>query len=402
MISVEEALARVTAAFRPLGSERVPLSAACGRVLAEDVKAALSQPPAAVSSMDGYAVRAADTAKVPASLNVVGEAPAGRAYAGTLKPGEAVRIFTGGPLPEGADAIVIQERAKTENGRVEILEVPIPGKFIRPEGLDFKAGETGLSKGRQLTPRDIGLAAAMGASEVTVSRKPRIAVLATGDELVPPGQKPGPNQIVSSNGPALSAFIAAQGAEPLDLGIAGDSIPALKSAAERAMGADMLVTTGGVSVGDYDLVQDAFAEIGFSANFWQVAMRPGKPLLFGRIGQLPMLGFPGNPVSAIVCAIVYMRPAIRIMLGAGAEPGTVRVARLARGLGANDHRQDYLRAKLSFDGAGAAIAEPFERQDSSMLAYLAGAECLVVRPPHAPPIAAGGMVPIILLSSAAA
>lgn len=402
MISVEEALARITAAFRPLEPERVPLTQALGRVLAADVKAGVSQPPVAVSAMDGYAVRAADIESVPVTLRVTGAAPAGQAFTGVVKPGEAVRIFTGGPVPEGADAIVIQENTKAGGASVTVLERPTPGRFIRPAGLDFKAGETGLAKGRRLTARDIGLAAAMNVAELPVTRKPRVAVLATGSELVPPGGSPGPSQIISSNGPAMAAFIAAQGAEAVDLGIAGDSIAALKSAGERAKGMDLLVTTGGVSVGDHDLVREAFAEIGFSADFWQVAMRPGKPLLFGRIGEMPVLGFPGNPVSAIVCAVVYLRPAIAVMLGAEAETAPLRSARLARDLGANDHRQDYLRAKLSFDGQGHAVAEPYERQDSSMLAFLAGADCLVLRPPMAPPLEAGSEVPIILLGASAA
>lgn len=402
MISVEEALTRITAAFRRLGSERVPLARALGRVLAEDVKAAVNQPPVAVSAMDGYAVRAADIPQAPVTLRVTGEAPAGRAFEGAVNPGEAVRIFTGGPVPEGADAIVIQEKTRREDRAVEVQERPEPGRFIRPAGLDFKAGETGLRKGRRLTARDIGLAAAMNVPELTVTRKPRVAVLTTGDELVPPGGRPGPGQIISSNGPALAAFIAAQGAEAADLGIAGDSIAALKAAAEQAKGSDLLVTTGGVSVGDHDLVREALSEVGFSADFWQVAMRPGKPLLFGHIGKLPVLGFPGNPVSAIVCSVVYLRPAIEIMLGAEAEPPLLRTARLAHDLGANDHRQDYLRAKLSFNSDGEAVAEPFDRQDSAMLAFLAGADCLVVRPPMAPPVKAGSPVPIIVLAGSAA
>jgi molybdopterin molybdotransferase len=400
MISVEEALDRILGAFQPLESERVPLSQASGRVLAEDVAARLTQPQVAVSAMDGYAVRAGDVAEPPATLRRIGEAPAGRAFNGVLQAGETVRIFTGGPVPAGADAIVIQENAKADGDLVTVLEPAKPGRFIRPAGLDFKSGEIGLAKGRRLTPRDIGLAAAMNVAELTVRRKPRVAILSTGDELVPPGQTPGPNQIVGSNGPALAAFIAAQGGTPIDLGIAGDSIAALKGAAERAEDADLLVTSGGASVGDHDLVQKAFSEIGFTADFWQVAMRPGKPLLFGRIGRLPVLGFPGNPVSALVCAVVYLRPAIAAMLGATDAPQPPQTALLAQDLEANDRRQDYLRARLSLDRDGNAVASPFGRQDSSMLSVLAGADCLVVRPPMAPAAKAGSRVPVILLAAA--
>jgi molybdopterin molybdotransferase len=398
MISVEEALGRVTAAFSAVAAEKVALADALGRVLAEDLRALLTQPPVAVSAMDGYAVRASDVTEVPATLRQVGEAPAGGAYAGRLKPGEAVRIFTGGPVPDGADAIVIQERTNADGDRITVLERPEPGRFIRPAGLDFDKGRVCLTKGRRLSPRDIGLAAAMGAAELPVRRRPRIAVLATGDELVPPGTTPGPNRIVSSNGPALVAFVAATGGTPIDLGIAGDSIPALQAAAKGAGDADLLVMTGGVSVGDHDLAKQALTEIGFVTDFWQVAMRPGKPLLFGRLGRLPVLGFPGNPVSALVCAVVYLGPAIAAMLGEAPHVSPPQTALLASDLPVNDHRQDYLRAKLSIDAQGNAIASPFTRQDSAMLSFLADADCLVVRPPLAPAAKAGARVPIILLS----
>ena len=399
MISVEEALGRVAGAFRPLEAERVPLREALGRVLAEDVAAHVTQPPTAISAMDGYAVRSEDLTKIPGILRCVGEAPAGGAYERPLAPGETVRIFTGGPVPEGADAIVIQENTKAEGDCITVLESTEPGRFIRPAGLDFRAGQICLARGRRLSPRDIGLAAAMNVAELTVTRHPKIAVLATGDELVAAGAEPGPNQIVSSNGPALVAFIAARGATPIDLGIAGDTIPAFHEAASRALDADLLVTTGGVSVGDRDLAKRALGEIGFVTDFWQVAMRPGKPLLFGRLGRLPILGLPGNPVSALVCAVVYLAPAIAAMLGQSPEPAHPDFALLARDLPGNDHRQDYLRAGLSFDAAGNAVANPFSRQDSAMLSFLAGADCLVVRPPCAPAATAGSRVPIIPLSA---
>ena len=400
MISVEAALGRITAAFAPLGVETIPLAETLGRVLAEDVAAKLSQPPVAVSAMDGYAVRAADIASLPASLHCVGEAPAGGNYGKELGRGEAVRIFTGGPVPAGADTIVIQENTKAEGRDVTVMAGTSPGRHIRSAGLDFRQDEIGLKQGRRLTPRDIGLAAAMNLAALPVRRKPRIAVLATGDELVPLGTTPGPYQIISSNGLGLAAFIAAQGGIAVDLGIARDSIEQLHEAAEKARDTDLLVTTGGVSVGDHDLVQKAFGQIGFAADFWQVAMRPGKPLLFGRIGSLPVLGFPGNPVSALVCAVIYLAPAIAVMLGV-AEPAisTTQTALLGIDLAANDHRQDYLRARLSFDTEGNPVATPFPRQDSSMLSCLAEADCLVIRPPHAPTAKAGSRVSILALPS---
>ena len=399
MISVEEALGRVVGAFRPLEAERVPLREALGRVLAEDVAARVTQPPSAISAMDGYAVRMDDMMTVPVTLRCVGEAPAGGAYGRALGLGEAVRIFTGGPVPEGADAIVIQENTKAEGDRITVLEPAEPGRFIRPAGLDFRAGQVCLTRGRKLSPRDIGLAAAMNVAEVAVTRRPKIAVLATGDELVPAGTEPGPNQIVSSNGPALVAVIAARGGTAIDLGIAGDTVAAFQEAASRALEADLLVTTGGVSVGDRDVAKQALGEIGFVTDFWQVAMRPGKPLLFGWLGRLPVLGLPGNPVSSLVCAVVYLAPAIAAMLGQSPEPAYPEFALLACDLPGNDHRQDYLRAGLSFDAAGNAVASPFSRQDSAMLSFLAGADCLVVRPPFAPAAAAGSRVPIIPLSA---
>jgi len=399
MISVREALGCIAAAFAPLEVETVPLAEALGRVLAENVAARLSQPPVAVSAMDGYAVRAADISSLPARLHCVGEAPAGGSYDKELGRGEAVRIFTGGPVPAGADTIVTQENTRAEGRQVTIVAGAPPGRFIRPAGLDFRQGEIGLTKGRRLTPRDVGLAAAMNLAALPVRRKPRIAVLATGNELVPLGTTPGPNQIVSSNGIGVGAFVAAQGGLFIDLGIARDSIEQLREAAGRAVGADLLVTTGGVSVGDHDLVQKAFSEIGFAADFWQVAMRPGKPLLFGRIGSLPVLGFPGNPVSALVCALIYLGPAITAMLGAEARITPCQTAFLGIDLAANDHRQDYLRSRLAYDADGSPVATPFPRQDSSMLSCLAEADCLVVRPPHAPPARAGSRVSIIPLPS---
>ncbi len=395
MISVEEAARRILAAFKPLAAETVSLAQAHGRVLAAPVVARLSQPPLAVSAMDGYAVRAADVAQPPAELRVIGRIPAGERFEGRVGRGEAVRIFTGAPLPEGADSIVIQEDTEARGERVTVREAVEPGKFVRPAGLDFQAGQTGLQPGRRLTPRDIGLAAAMDHAWLQVRRKPRVAIVATGDEVVLPGTPRGPSQIVSSNGFSLAALVETAGGEPLHLGIAADTREALREIVEGARGADLLITSGGASVGEHDLVRDVLGEEGLALDFWRIAMRPGKPLMFGRISDTPLLGLPGNPVSSLVCALLFARPAIDVMLGLPAEGPPLRTARLAAPLPANDRRQDYLRARLSSDEDGRPIATAFSRQDSSMLATLAEADCLIVRPPHAPAAAAGDAVKVL-------
>ncbi len=398
MISVDDALRRITDAMPAMPAEQVALSQGLGRVLAEDVAARRTQPPNAVSAMDGYAVQSHDVQDLPATLRVIGAAPAGEAFAGTLGPGQAVRIFTGAPVPDGADAIVIQENTSAEGDTVTVTDgATTPGRYVRPAGLDFTAGETLLGAGRALTARDIGLAAGMNVPWLRVRRKPLIALLATGDEIVMPGDPIGPNQIVSSNGLALASFIAAAGGRAIDLGISPDSRDALKAMAAGARGADMLVTTGGASVGDHDIVQSVLGEVGLELDFWRIAMRPGKPLIFGRIGDTPILGLPGNPVSATVCALIFLGPAIRVMLGLrnGATPAASAV--LGRDLGANDERQDYLRSKLAPGPDGAMVATPSETQDSSMFATLAHADCLVVRAPHAPPAKAGDVVTILPL-----
>jgi molybdopterin molybdotransferase len=403
MLSVAEALARITAAFAPLPAETVGLAEALGRVLAEDVAARVTQPPKDVSAMDGYAVRAADVAQitdggVPARLEVVGRAPAGGAYEGVLGPGQAVRIFTGAPLPEGADAIVIQEDTETEGDTVIVKEGAPEGHYVRPAGLDFRAGEVGLEAGRLLSARDVGLAAAMDRPWLRVHRRPRVALLATGDEVVLPGDPRGPYQIVSSNGFSLAAFVQACGGQAIHLGIAPDDVAALEALVEGARGADLLVTTGGVSVGEHDLIRDALDQKGLDLDFWRIAMRPGKPLLFGRIGPTPILGLPGNPVSSLVCATLFLRPAIEVMLGRKGGDQAPETAILGADLDANDRRQDYLRARIEVDSAGRRRAVPFARQDSAMLATLAQADCLIVRGPLAAPAKAGEVVEIVPLS----
>jgi molybdopterin molybdotransferase len=402
MIPVAEALQRMTAAFSPLAVEQVALAEALGRVLADDVVARVTQPPAAVSAMDGYAVRHDDLAALPATLRVIGTAPAGGAHDGAVGAGEAVRIFTGGPVPDGADTIVIQEDTEAAGDQVTIAAAGPRGHYIRPAGLDFSAGEVGLKAGRQLTARDIGFAAAMNVPWLRVRRRPRVAILSSGDELVNPGDPLGPHQIISSNGISLAAFVTACGGEATNLGIAADDERVLTTMAEGARGADLLVTSGGASVGDHDLIQKAFGDKGLEVDFWKVAMRPGKPLLFGHLGDTPLLGLPGNPVSSLVCAVIFLRPVMETMLGVAPRDGPAMTARAGTDLGANDRRQDYLRATLARDADGDLVATPFGKQDSSMLSRLARADCLIVRAPDAPPAAAGSRVEIIPLSHAGA
>lgn len=392
MLSVEEARTRVLSAFTPLQAEQVSLPESLGRVLAADVRSRRTQPPVAVSAMDGYAVRFMDVASPPATLDVAGYAPAGGQHDGILAPGQCVRIFTGGPVPAGADAIVIQEDTDADGDKVTI-NVSVPeGHYIRPAGLDFLENEVGLLAGQIMTARDVGFAAAMNVPWLMAHRKPRIAILATGDEIAMPGDPLGPNQIVSSNSLTLAAFVKARGGEPILLGIAPDDRDALKAMAEGARGADLLVTTGGASVGDHDLVQSVLGELGFELDFWRIAMRPGKPLIFGKIGDTPVLGLPGNPVSTVVCAIIFMLPAIEAMLGVTAARRPRLTARLKVPLGENDRREDYLRATLEHDDNGSLLAVPFGKQDSSMLSRMAKADCLIIRAPHAPAAVAGDVV----------
>jgi molybdopterin molybdotransferase len=396
MLSVEQALERILGAMAPLPAEQISVADGLGRILAEDIVARRTQPPAAVSAMDGYAVRAADVEQVPVTLTMVGEAPAGDAFKGTVGKGEAVRIFTGGPVPDGANAVVMQENTEAGNGAITILE-PVPkGRFVRPAGLDFSEGDVLLRAGRLLTARDVALAAAMNRPWIMVHRRPRVAILVTGDEIVMPGDPIGPDQIVSSNSLGMSAMVRVFGGEPHVLGIAPDDREALAAMAGGAKGADLLLTSGGASVGDHDLVQSVLGEIGFELGFWKIAMRPGKPLIFGHVGDTPVLGLPGNPVSALVCSILFLRPALARMLGMDASNGEHRLtARLTEPLAENDERQDYLRGTLTNNSDGELLVTPFTRQDSSMLNMLAQADCLVVRPPKAPALAADERVPVI-------
>jgi molybdopterin molybdotransferase len=397
MIPVAEAQARILAGLSPVGAETVGLDRADGRTLASDVTALLANPPAAVSAMDGYAVRAADTAELPAMLKRIGQAPAGHPFAGNLGAGECVRIFTGGQMPDGADAILIQEDAAERAGIVHPKARVKAGLYVRPAGLDFKTGDTLLPSGTVLDPRHIGLAAAANHAWLDVRRRPRVAILATGDEIVLPGAVPGPGRIVSSNGPALAAFVRRHGGEAIVLPTAPDDADALRALAKAAEGADLLVTSGGASVGEHDLVRSALAPHGLTLDFWQIAMRPGKPLIFGRLGALPLLGLPGNPVSNLVCASLFLAPILGALLGHADPLPKIESARLGRDLPANDRREDYLRSALARDADGVWIATPFEKQDSSMISVLARADALAVRAPLAPPAKAGAPIQILRL-----
>jgi len=398
MLSVDEALKRVLAGAKPMPQESVALADSRGRVLAEDATSRRTQPPVHVSAMDGYAVRSVDVRNVPVILKLTGEAPAGGAFEGTLGKDQAVRIFTGGPVPDGADAIVLQEDTEQTGGRaVMINESSEEGRHVRRAGIDFREGDVLLKAGRKLSPADVGLLASMDRPWVEVRRKPRVAILATGDELVRPGEPVGPNQIISSNSAALMALVEEHGGEPVDLGIAADNETSLKTLAAGARGADILLTVGGASVGDRDLVQSVLGQEGLKVDFWKIAMRPGKPLISGEFKGAAMLGLPGNPVSAMVCATLFLIPLMRSMLGLSPAELPRASARLGVDVPANKMRQDYMRAKLRREADGSLIATPFDLQDSSVLSLFAHAGALIIRPPQAEAAKAGDKVEIIPL-----
>lgn len=398
MLPVAEAQARILAPLAPLPPEWVTLKEARGRVLAAGLEARRDQPPVAVSAMDGYAVRAADTQAADRPFRVVGEAPAGRDLDRGLAEGEAARIFTGGALPPGADAVVIQENATPGGGTVRFAEPVAAGTFVRAAGLDFRRGWAGLAAGAVLDPRAIGLAASMGHLWLPVRRRPRVGLLATGNELRLPGEPPEGSQITASNSLVLAAMLEAWGAAPVDLGIAPDEGSALAASLRAAAGLDLLVTTGGASVGDYDLVRGTLGQEGVRLDFWRIAMRPGKPLLFGSLGALPVLGFPGNPVSVAVCGLVFLRLAVQRLLGLP-EGLRLRKAPLAHAWAANDQRQDYLRGFWA-EGGHAGAVRTAARQDSSMLATLAAADLLAVRPAFDPAREPGHVATVIDLRDA--
>jgi molybdopterin molybdotransferase len=399
LVPVEEALRRILVEAQPTGSEDVALLEARGRVLAAPLRARLTQPPFDASAMDGYAVRGADVATLPARLRVIGEAAAGRGFAGRLGAGEAVRIFTGAPLPAGADAIVIQENTQAEDGSVTVVDGRPDAAHVRRRGFDFAEGATLLAPdGRRLGARQITLAAAMGHAALAVRRRPVVVLLATGDELVLPGAAPGADQIVCSNPFGLATLVAEAGGEPRFLGIAADDRGALSSAIDRAAGADILVTIGGASVGDHDLVAPVLESKGMALEFWQIAMRPGKPLMFGRLGHQLVIGLPGNPVSALICGRVFVVPLVQAMLGLPAGLAATEPAVAAVSFEANGARTHYMRAVIEPQTAGGPPrVRPIRSQDSSLLSPLAAADALVVRPVGAPAVPAGGEVAMLRL-----
>jgi len=398
MISVEEARTRILAALRPAPAEIIALANAWGRVTAGPVIARLTQPPVDVSAMDGYALRAAD-ATLGSVLRVIGSAPAGHPFAGSVGSGEAVRLFTGSAVPAGADGILLQEDASASESELRVNEAVTAGRHIRRAGQDFAAGDIVVPAGRRLTARDIGLAAAANHPWLAIHRRPRVAILATGDEIAMPGEPVPPGGIVSSNSHALAALVHAAGGEPVVLPVAGDTREAIAAVADSVHGMDMLVTTGGASVGDHDLVIESLKSRGMELDFWQIAMRPGKPLLFGRLGAVAVLGLPGNPVSALVCAILFLLPALSRLSGLPAAPPPTIQAVAGATLRPNDHRADHLRATLATDSQGRIVATPFPVQDSAMLRRLALADALILREPHAPELPAGATVTIIRLDS---
>ena len=391
---------RMLAAATPLPDiETVPLVGANGRTLATDLTALRTQPPFAASAMDGYAVRAADLLTL-SPLRVIGEAAAGYPFRGKIGPMEAVRIFTGAPVPPGADSILIQENATgVSDGIIVPTQAETAGRFVRPAGLDFRAGDQLLRAGIVLDARQIGLAASMGYGTLPVRRRPRVAILSTGDELVLPGVALREGQIVSSNAFALAAFVESRGGVALDLGIVPDHAAATAAAITKAAQvADIVLTSGGASVGDHDFVQDALVTSGFRIDFWKIAVRPGKPLMFGKRDTTLCLGLPGNPVSSMVCAMIFLEPLLRQLLGQR-NPDADRSERaiLGRALPANDLREEYMRASIARMDDGRLCATPFETQDSSIQRLMAQAEALLIRPAHAPAAEAGATCRILRL-----
>ena len=396
LIPVEEARARILKNVKPLAVESVKLEQALGRVLAKPLKAVRNQPPFDASAMDGYAVVAADVAITPATLKLIGLSAAGHAFKGRLKRGDCVRIFTGAPVPRDADAVVIQENTEAEDKSIRVLQPAKAEQNIRFSGLDFRKGDALLPPGIRLGARDIGLAAAANAPKLAVRRRPVVALIATGDELVLPGAKPRADQIVSSNSHALAAMAEHLGATVLNFGIVSDNLKATERAIAKAARADILVTTGGASVGDHDYVQEALKNSGVDIDFWKIAMRPGKPFMYGRRRGQHVLGLPGNPVSSLVCARLFLKPLIDALLGLPMGDDLVE-ARLGASMKENDSRQDYVRATLVEAPDGSRTVTPFVKQDSSMQRTFREAQALIVRPPFAKVAGQGDVVEILRL-----
>jgi len=390
LLPVAEALERMLVDVRACGTETVPLAEAAGRVLAEPLAALRTQPPFAASAMDGYAVRASDVERTPAQLSMMGAAAAGRQFAGSVATGEAVRIFTGAPVPEGADTIAIQENVRViDETTIEVLESVAVGRHIRARGLDFSEGDRLLERQRTLDPAALSLAAAANYPHLPVIKRPLVAVIATGDELLPPGSIAGPGQIIASNSYGVAAIALQAGAQVLDLGIVPDRLELIEVAIGKALaaGADVVVTLGGASVGDHDLVHRALTGLGMELGFWKIAMRPGKPLMFGLLDDTRCLGLPGNPVASLVCSHLFLKPLLARLAGRPDVDETID-ATLGADMPANDIRQDYVRAHLVQTESGPS-ATPFNTQDSSMLRTMAEARCLIIREPHAPAAPAG-------------
>ena len=385
MITVNEALDAIFDLVTPCGTEEVPLAEAAGRALAVPVTATRLQPPFAASAMDGYALNGVE-ADPEAMFRLIGESAAGHGFDGRVGPGECVRIFTGAPLPEGTNRVIIQEDVTRKGNLITLARKLDKGPHVRPAGADFKPGDT-IPAPRVLTPADLALAAAMNVPTLTVARKPVVALLATGDELVMPGETPGPDQIIASNSFGLKALIEANGGHARMLPIARDNADSLRAALDLAADADLIVTIGGASVGDHDIVGDVAADMGMDQSFYKVLMRPGKPLMAGRMGDAVMIGLPGNPVSSMVCGHVFLVPALRAMLGLGEAAAPRHSAMLTADVASNGPREHYMRARV--ENGELTV---FDSQDSALLSVLAQANALLVRPVTAPALAAGVQV----------
>ncbi|WP_417840383.1 gephyrin-like molybdotransferase Glp [Terasakiella sp.] len=395
LIPLNDAFAKVEEGIRALPAEMVSVADALGRVVAEDVAARLTQPPAPVSAMDGYAVVSSDIPVHPVSLKRIGESQAGGPFMGTVQAGQCVRIFTGAPLPAGTDAVIMQEDTEVDGDLITFKEVAFEGKFVRRAGLDFSKGDILIKKGQILSARDIGLLCAMNVPWVHVYRKPRVAILATGDELVMPGEALRDSQIISSNSLMIGAMVTAMGGEAINLGIAGDSESSLRSMLAGVDGADLLVTSGGVSVGEYDLVRNVLGEEGLDIDVYRIAIKPGKPFMFGRIKDKPAMGLPGNPVSAYVTAFIFLRAALKKMQGLPFEQDKPIRAVLGGAVKANGARQEFMRAVFSHNENGQLVATPYDKQDSAMLANLAHCEGFILRPVNAPALDKGDETNVI-------